>query len=81
MRAVLIFLIRLYQAALSPLLGIRCRFAPSCSEYAREALLCHGVYRGSILAIKRISCCHPWHPGGYDPVPPAETSHRSRSHF
>jgi len=74
MRAVLIFLIRLYQVAFSPLLGSRCRFAPSCSEYAREALRSHGVFRGSILAIKRLSCCHPWHSGGYDPVPPAETS-------
>jgi putative membrane protein insertion efficiency factor len=62
-------LIRLYRYFLSPMLGPSCRFYPSCSEYADEALRCHGAARGSWLAAKRIACCHPWHPGGFDPVP------------
>jgi len=70
-------LIRLYQRALSPLLGPRCRYYPSCSQYALEALEEHGALRGSWLALKRIGRCHPLHPGGFDPVPPR---HRSCSH-
>jgi uncharacterized protein len=62
-------LIRFYRYFLSPMLGPSCRFYPSCSEYADEALRCHGAARGSWLATKRIACCHPWHAGGYDPVP------------
>jgi putative membrane protein insertion efficiency factor len=69
MRAALIALIRVYQLFLSPLLGNHCRFYPSCSQYAREALERHGVLRGGWLAIRRLSRCHPWHPGGLDPVP------------
>lgn len=69
MRAILIALIRAYQLLLSPLLGNHCRFYPSCSQYAREALERHGVLRGGWLAIRRLSRCHPWHPGGLDPVP------------
>jgi putative membrane protein insertion efficiency factor len=69
MRAVLIALIRVYQLFLSPLLGNHCRFYPSCSQYAREALERHGVLRGGWLAMRRLSRCHPWHPGGLDPVP------------
>lgn len=61
-------LIRSYQVALSPLLGVNCRFSPTCSEYARECVLYHGVLRGGWLALKRLARCHPWHPGGYDPV-------------
>ena len=61
-------LIRAYQLALSPLLGANCRFSPSCSEYARDSVLRHGVLVGSWLALKRLARCHPWHPGGYDPV-------------
>ena len=64
-------LIRAYQVALSPLLGPRCRFAPSCSSYAAEALAVHGAVRGSWLAVRRIARCHPFHPGGFEPVPPA----------
>jgi putative membrane protein insertion efficiency factor len=60
-----------YQRAVSPLLGRRCRFAPSCSEYARQALLIHGAWRGTGLALWRLLRCHPFHPGGYEPVPPA----------
>jgi hypothetical protein len=61
-------LIRSYQVALSPLLGANCRFFPTCSEYARESVLCHGVLLGGWLTLKRLARCHPWHPGGYDPV-------------
>ena len=69
MRAVLTGLIRSYQWAISPLLGPHCRFYPSCSQYAHEAIERHGVARGVWLAIRRVARCHPWHPGGVDPVP------------
>ena len=69
MRAVLIALIRAYQWFISPLLGPHCRFYPSCSQYAREAIERHGTLRGSGLALRRLLRCHPWHPGGVDPVP------------
>lgn len=65
----LIFLLRAYQRLLSPLLGPRCRFHPSCSHYAVEALQRHGALRGSSLALRRITRCHPLNPGGLDPVP------------
>jgi putative membrane protein insertion efficiency factor len=61
--------IRIYQLAISPLLGPRCRFHPTCSDYAREAILRHGVVRGVSLGVQRLGRCHPWHPGGVDPVP------------
>lgn len=63
--------LRTYQLLISPLLGPNCRYAPSCSEYAREALLRHGTLRGSQLALRRVARCHPYSPGGYDPVPSA----------
>jgi len=66
---ILALLIRGYQRVLSPLLPSRCRFYPSCSEYARQALLKHGALRGSWLALRRLLKCGPWHPGGHDPVP------------
>ena len=69
MNKLLIFAVRIYRLAISPFLGRSCRFHPSCSEYAIEALEKHGGIRGSWLAARRISRCHPWHPGGYDPVP------------
>lgn len=69
MRWILIFLIRGYQVALSPLLPSACRFYPSCSTYAIEALERHGALRGSWLTIRRLSRCHPLGGGGYDPVP------------
>jgi putative membrane protein insertion efficiency factor len=71
MRHLAVLLIRLYQWTVSPLLGPACRFHPSCSQYALEALLRFGVLRGSALALKRLARCHPWHPGGFDPVPGA----------
>ena len=71
MRHLAAFLIRLYQWTVSPLLGPTCRFHPSCSQYALEAMLRFGVLRGSALAVKRLLRCHPWHPGGFDPVPAA----------
>ena len=61
--------IRAYQILISPVLGPRCRFAPSCSAYAIEALQVHGVLRGGLLAVRRIGRCHPWNAGGHDPVP------------
>jgi putative membrane protein insertion efficiency factor len=75
MRFVLKFLIRGYQLALSPLLGPNCRYYPTCSQYAIEAMETHGSLRGTWLAIKRISRCHPWHEGGFDPVPGACLKH------
>ncbi|MFO7265361.1 MAG: membrane protein insertion efficiency factor YidD [Limnochordales bacterium] len=69
LRAALIGAIRFYQKFISPLFPPRCRFYPTCSSYAAEALARHGVLRGSWLTIRRLSKCHPWHPGGYDPVP------------
>lgn len=63
-------LIRFYQIALSPYFGSQCRFSPTCSQYAREAVERHGVLKGGWLAIRRIGRCHPYHPGGHDPVPP-----------
>lgn len=69
LRALLVGAIRLYQRVLSPLLGPRCRFYPSCSSYAIEALERHGAMRGSWLAARRLCRCHPLHEGGFDPVP------------
>jgi hypothetical protein len=69
MKALLIGLLRIYRYGLSPLLGRNCRFHPSCSEYAVEAVERHGAWHGGWLAIKRVGRCHPFHPGGYDPVP------------
>jgi len=68
-RRLLAGLIRGYQTVLSPLLPPSCRFHPSCSQYALEALTRHGALKGSWLAARRLARCHPFHPGGYDPVP------------
>ena len=75
MRFVLKLLIRGYQPTLSPLLGPRCRFYPSCSHYAMEAIETHGAPRGVWLTVKRIGRCHPFNDGGFDPVPCSKHSH------
>ena len=69
MRVFLLALIGVYQYLLRPLLGSNCRFAPSCSDYAKEAIVRYGAVRGTLLAVRRIGRCHPYHPGGFDPVP------------
>ena len=68
-KALLIVLVKAYRYAISPMLGRHCRFEPSCSEYAVEALQTHGALGGTALAGARLCRCHPWHAGGYDPVP------------
>jgi putative membrane protein insertion efficiency factor len=77
MRTILQGLIRGYQLIISPHLGPRCRFHPSCSHYAHGAIATHGAARGSWLALRRIARCHPWHPGGIDPVPAVPDSKQS----
>ena len=69
MKQVAIFLIRFYQRAISPLLGPHCRYIPTCSQYALEAVEKYGFLKGGYLALRRIARCHPYHEGGYDPVP------------
>ena len=74
MRYVLIHLLRAYRFAISPLYGQVCRYHPTCSEYALEAITRHGSVRGTWLALRRIGRCHPWALGGYDPVPGAPST-------
>ncbi len=69
MKTAAMALIRGYQRAVSPLLGPTCRFEPSCSDYAHRAIDRHGLRRGASLAVRRLLRCHPWHAGGWDPVP------------
>ena len=70
MKIVLIALMKAYRYAISPILGRHCRFEPSCSEYAIAALETHGALKGAGLSAARLCRCHPWHAGGFDPVPP-----------
>jgi uncharacterized protein len=70
MKQVLLLLIRFYQLTLSSVLGRQCRFLPTCSDYARQAIEIHGTAKGGVLAAKRICRCHPWGGHGFDPVPP-----------
>lgn len=72
MIAPFLLLIKVYQKVISPIFPSTCRYTPTCSHYAVEALEIHGLRKGGWLAIKRISSCHPWGGQGYDPVPPAE---------
>jgi putative membrane protein insertion efficiency factor len=74
MKTILIALLNCYRYLVSPLLGRHCRFEPSCSHYAIEALRTHGALTGISLSATRLCRCHPWHPGGFDPVPPRATS-------
>jgi len=69
-----LLLIRFYQLAISPFTPSSCRFEPTCSQYAIDALKTHGLFYGSFLATKRILSCHPWGKTGYDPVPPKKTT-------
>ncbi|NIM19335.1 MAG: membrane protein insertion efficiency factor YidD [Candidatus Latescibacteria bacterium] len=65
--------IRIYQRSISPLLPQSCRFYPSCSEYAAQAIEKYGLWRGAVLSARRLSRCHPWHEGGFDPVDETKT--------
>lgn len=75
MRKILVLFVRLYRYAVSPFLGNNCRFYPTCSSYAEQAVTEHGAIKGSWLAVRRICRCHPWHPGGIDPVPNNQNKH------
>lgn len=79
MRKIIICLIRLYQIIISPILGPSCRFYPSCSQYAIEAVKIHGIFKGCFLAVKRVLRCHPGCKGGLDPVPDKKTSEQKSS--
>lgn len=78
-RVAALAVIGFYQRVISPLFPQTCRFYPSCSHYAREAILRFGFRRGAALALGRIVRCHPWHPGGYDPVPATDGSAREKA--
>lgn len=80
MQKILIAIIRGYRWLLSPWLGQHCRFHPSCSHYALEAIEQHGSGCGSWLALRRLLRCHPWHAGGFDPVPPANHTRCDHAH-
>lgn len=79
LRWLLVGLVRLYQLLISPLIGPVCRYYPSCSRYAIQALETHGALRGSWLAARRVLRCHPWSPGGVDLVPPARSARAERA--
>ncbi|MGY4690029.1 membrane protein insertion efficiency factor YidD [Salibacterium sp. K-3] len=70
MKKVLLFLIKAYRTCISPFTPPSCRFYPTCSQYGMEAVQIHGAWKGAWLTVKRVSKCHPFHPGGFDPVPP-----------
>jgi len=72
-------LVWIYRSAISPLLGTNCRYQPSCSAYAEEALRIHGAFKGGWLTLKRMGSCHPWGGSGYDPVPDMDKEHHEAS--
>ncbi len=74
LKLILLFLLRVYQLCISPYLGRNCRFYPTCSQYAIEAISLHGCVKGILLASWRLLKCHPWHAGGFDPVPPKKSN-------
>lgn len=85
MKKLFLLLLRGYKLGISPFLGQNCRFYPSCSDYAAEAIREYGAVKGSALAARRLCKCHPWHPGGFDPVPgrtpdPSSASHHGCGH-
>ena len=80
MKSLLLLLLRAYKLCVSPFLGQNCRFYPSCSDYAQQAVATHGALRGSLLAGRRLCKCHPWHAGGLDPVPPASHTPSANVH-
>jgi hypothetical protein len=69
MQTLLLFMIRMYRAFLSPWFGNQCRFSPTCSAYAEQSIKIHGWIKGLWLSVRRLAKCHPWHHGGHDPVP------------
>jgi putative membrane protein insertion efficiency factor len=79
MKRLFVWLLRGYQLLVSPMLGQNCRFYPSCSHYAIEALEVHGAARGGWLALRRVCRCHPWNAGGVDPVPPKDRANPAHS--
>ena len=78
MRNLALGLIKVYRYAISPLMASHCRFHPSCSCYAQEAIEQHGLLKGGLMGARRLSRCHPWNAGGYDPVPPKPANHNSQ---
>ena len=81
MKTLLLLMLRGYQYAIRPLMGANCRFFPSCSDYAREAVERHGAAKGAWLTTRRLARCHPWGGEGYDPVPPARVLGARKPHF
>ncbi len=79
MKKILLLLVRGYQLGISPFLGQNCRFYPSCSHYAMEAIEQHGALKGGLLSAQRLCKCHPWHPGGVDLVPEKKSSTKTTS--
>ena len=80
MRKIIIGLIRFYQYAISPFLPPHCRYTPTCSTYSVEAIRQFGILRGGWMALRRITRCHPWHEGGYDPVPTKGSGSKHHKH-
>ena len=80
MNKLLVWILRGYQILLSPMMGQKCRFYPTCSNYAIEALRLHGAARGSLLAARRVCKCHPWNEGGVDFVPPVDGNTHDKTH-